>query len=77
MEKEQLRILNSPKEHLKLAIILQYANIFNIRASLRYYDRRKDDGIIDKSIEDITVILNKVKEENNFFELLPHFYKHQ
>ena len=69
VEKEQLRILNSPKEHLKLAIILQYANIFNIRASLRYYDRRKDDGIIDKSIEDITVILNKVKEAKSIDSL--------
>lgn len=70
VEMAQINLLSNDKEHLRLAKIYQTANIFNIRASLRYYERRGSDEIIKSTVDDITQILDKVKKATAIDQLM-------
>ncbi len=61
-ELKQIELLNHPKERLKLAKEFQYANLFNIRAALRYYQRRSESGLIREVIAEISEIMQKVRQ---------------
>lgn len=61
-EYAQMRFVDDEKRRLKLAISFQTANIFNIRASLRYYERRSHNEKITNTIEEISCIMEKVKK---------------
>ena len=61
VEMAQIKLLNDEKRHLKLARKLQHANIFNLRANLRYYDRRKHSPVLREAIDFISDVLEKVK----------------
>ena len=62
VECAQIQLLANEKEHLKIAKKYQNANIFNMRAVLRYYQRREDNEVIDETILQLTEILSKVNE---------------
>ncbi|MBR0173031.1 MAG: CRISPR-associated endonuclease Cas1 [Lachnospiraceae bacterium] len=61
-EAAQLLLLKNEPDRLKLAKRYQNANIFNLRAVLRYYDRRGDDSEIAETIAFMTELLKKVNE---------------
>lgn len=66
----QIDLLNNPKERMALARKFQHANIFNIRAALRYYQRRGHEASIDKAVQEITVLLGKVNEAKTIDSLM-------
>ena len=70
VEMAQIKLLNDEKRHLKLARKIQNANIFNLRANLRYYDRRKHSPILKEAIDSLTDILKKVKQVSTVDNIL-------
>ncbi len=62
IEAEQIRLLGDEKRRLALAKEFQIANVFNIRANLRYYARRNDNEVLDKTINEISDIIRKINE---------------
>lgn len=69
-EMAQVNLLNNEIERLKFAKKFQQANIFNIRASLRYYERREHDELIKSTIDYISEILEKVKKSKSMDSLM-------
>lgn len=69
-EMAQIQLINNEKQHLKLAKIYQNANVFNIRAALRYYERRLDAEIIHKTTLEISEIIKKLKTAKSLNELM-------
>ncbi len=61
VEMAQIKLINDEKRHLKMARKLQNANIFNLRAVLRYYERRGHNSELQETIGFMTDILDKVK----------------
>lgn len=70
VEIAQIKLLTDEKRHLKIARKLQNANIFNLRAVLRYYERRGHSQEIREAIDYITEILEKVKAESTIDNIL-------
>ena len=70
VEMSQIKLLNDEKRHLRLARKLQNANIFNLRANLRYYDRRKHSLVLKEAIGFMTEILEKVKKVSTIDNIL-------
>ena len=70
VEMAQVKTLNDEKNHLKLARKFQYANIFNLRANLRYYERRSHSETLKAAISNISDILNKVKNVSTVEKIL-------
>ena len=70
VEMEQIRVLNDEKLHIKLARKYQNANIFNVRANLRYYERRSHNEILKGTIDNITEILEKVKNASTIESIM-------
>ncbi len=62
IEVEQIKLMQNESMHLKIAKKYQNANIFNLRAILRYYERRGHDPFLQDSIGKMTEILQKVNE---------------
>lgn len=69
-EMAQVQLLGDENRRLKLAKVFQNANIFNVRAVLRYYERRGNDKTIAGTIVDITEILKKVNQAKNIDKLM-------
>ncbi len=70
IEQSQIALIGNEKEHLKIAKKYQNANIFNIRAVLRYYQRRMDNPQIDETVNRITEILKDVNEQKSIENLM-------
>lgn len=66
-EYAQMRFVDDEKRRLKLAISFQTANIFNIRASLRYYERRSHNEKITNTIEK-NIMYNGESEKSKLCE---------
>lgn len=69
-EYAQMRFVDDEKRRLKLAISFQTANIFNMRASLRYYERRSHNEKLTNAIKEISEIMEKVKKANSVSALM-------
>lgn len=69
-EVEQILLLKNDQEHLKLAKKLENANIFNLRAVLRYYARRGHGSLIEQTIDHLTCQLGKVNEAKDINSLM-------
>ncbi len=70
IEAEQILLLKNEAEHLELARRLQKANVFNLRAILRYYARRGADSIISDTIELMSRIIKQMDESANLNSLM-------
>ena len=62
VEKAQISFLNDEKSHLKVAKKLQNANVYNMRAVLRYYQRRRENIVISQTVDKLTGIMAKIKK---------------
>lgn len=69
-EMEQIRLISDEKNHMKLAKSYQNANIFNIRATLRYYERREGSVVLLQTVELLTELLKKINEAKTRQELM-------
>ncbi len=71
VEAEQILLLENEKEHLKLAQRYQKANIHNLRAILRYYERREqEESEISMTIAFLTEILEKLEKAESINTLM-------
>lgn len=70
IETAQVNLLNNIDEHINLARTFQYANVFNIRAALRYYERRGYDLAIKEAVDYISVLLDKIKVSKSMDALM-------
>lgn len=62
IEANQISLIQNPDEHLKAAKKYQNANLFNLRAILRYYERRNHNPALQAVISQITGLLGRVNE---------------
>lgn len=69
-ELKQLRIYDSEKERLELARRLEIASVSNIRASLRYYGRRKACEEIEKTVRDMNTLISKLNEAKDINQMM-------
>lgn len=60
VEIQQIKLYNNMTHALRLAKTYQKANIFNIRAVLRYYERRNHCDFISEKICEISNIIKKI-----------------
>lgn len=69
-ELKQLRIYDDEAERLELAKKLEIASVFNIRANLRYYERRKEEQQLAKTIADISALIKQLNEAKSVTQLM-------
>lgn len=69
-ELKQLRVYDSEKDRLCLARKLEIASLSNIRANLKYYQRRKESLKFQSSIEKISDYIRKMNEAVSVSELM-------
>ena len=69
-ELKQLRIYDDEKERLELARKLEIASVFNIRANLRYYERRKEEQKLATTITDISALIKLLNEAKSVTQLM-------
>lgn len=69
-ELKQLRIYDDEKERLELARKLEIASVFNIRANLRYYKRRKEEQKLATTITDISALIKLLNEAKSVTQLM-------
>lgn len=69
-ELKQLREYDSEKDRLCLARKLEIASLSNIRANLKYYQRRKESLKFQSSIEKISDYIRKMNESVSVSELM-------
>ena len=62
VEAEQIALIKEKHRHLELAKTYQKANLFNLRAVLRYYLRRGDDRIISTVVDRISGLIDKIND---------------
>lgn len=62
----QLSVLNDNKQRIALARSFQKANLFNVRAALRYYKRQAGNQKITQAVEEITSLMNKLGKAKVF-----------
>ena len=70
VEMAQISNLSNSILHLELAKKYQKANVFNIRANLRYYARRSDIPLIEKTVQDITELIRFIEKANSVEQLM-------
>ena len=55
---------------MELAKKLEIASVFNIRANLRYYERRKEEQQLAKTIADISALIKQLNEAKSVTQLM-------
>lgn len=61
-ELKQLKLYENEKERLALAKKLEIASVSNLRANLRYYERRKPSDKLQETVEYISVTIQQLNE---------------
>lgn len=69
-ELKQLRMYDSEKERLDMARRLEIASVSNIRANLRYYQRRKNATELEAAVKDMTDIITKLNEARDINHMM-------
>ena len=69
-ELKQLRLYDDEKERLILARKLEIASVSNIRANLRYYERRKDAEELGKVVKLLSEWIQQLNEAKNITQLM-------
>ena len=69
-ELKQLRLYDDEKERLILARKLEIASVFNIRANLRYYERRKDAEELGKVVKLLSEWIQQLNEAKDITQLM-------
>lgn len=69
-ELKQLRLYDSEKDRLCLAKKLEIASLSNIRANLKYYQRRKESSKIQTSVDKMSEYIRKINETTNISNLM-------
>lgn len=69
-ELKQLRIYDDEKMRLDLAKKLEIASVSNIRANLRYYERRKDDDKLAETIAELSELIKQLNEARSVNQLM-------
>ena len=69
-ELKQLRMYDSEKERLDMARRLEIASVSNIRANLRYYQRRKNATELEATVKDMTDIITKLNEARDINHMM-------
>ena len=69
-ELKQLRMYDSEKERLDMARRLEIASVSNIRANLRYYQRRKNATELGAAVKDMTDIITKLNEARDINHMM-------
>ena len=69
-ELKQLRMYDSEKERLDMARRLEIASVSNIRANLRYYQRRKNATVLEAAVKDMTDIITKLNEARDINHMM-------
>ena len=69
-ELKQLRLYDDEKERLILARKLEIASVSNIRANLRYYERRKDAEELGKVVKLLSEWIQQLNEAKDITQLM-------
>ena len=69
-ELKQLRIYDDEKMRLDLTKKLEIASVSNIRANLRYYERRKDDDKLAETIAELSELIKQLNEARSVNQLM-------
>lgn len=69
-ELKQLRMYDLEKERLDMARRLEIASVSNIRANLRYYQRRKNATELEAAVKDMTDIITKLNEARDINHMM-------
>lgn len=69
-ELKQLRLYDDEKERLILARKLEIASVSNIRANLRYYERRKDAEELGKAVKLLSEWIQQLNEAKDITQLM-------
>lgn len=69
-ELKQLRMYDSEKERLDMTRRLEIASVSNIRANLRYYQRRKNATELEAAVKDMTDIITKLNEARDINHMM-------
>lgn len=69
-ELKQLKIYDDEKERLELAKKLEIASVSNLRANLRYYERRKNSERLREEITYISQLIQKLNEAKSVTQLM-------
>lgn len=69
-ELKQLRIYDSDKERLAMARKLEMASISNIRANLKYYQRRKNSTELQENADKMSVYIKQMNEASSVAGLM-------
>lgn len=69
-ELKQLRIYDSETERLAMARKIEIAGISNIRANLRYYERRKTSKELQENVDVMSACIKQMNEAKSINELM-------
>lgn len=69
-EIKQIKLYEDEKARLDLARRLEIASISNLRANLRYYERRKPDEMLQDTISYITDLIHKLNDSKDITGLM-------
>ena len=69
-ELKQLKIYDDEKERLELAKKLEIASVSNLRANLRYYERRKNSERLREEVTYISQLIQKLNEAKSVTQLM-------
>ena len=70
MELKQLRMYDSETKRLAMARKLEIAGISNIRANLRYYERRKESKELQENVDVMSAYIKQLNEAKSINELM-------
>jgi CRISPR-associated endonuclease Cas1 subtype I-B len=59
---KQCTLYLDEKEHLRMAKLMEIASLHNIRANLRYYNKKKSNKIIEGAVTYISQCINEINE---------------
>ena len=69
-EIKQIKLYEDERARFDLARKLKVASISNLRANLRYYERRKPDEVLQDTIAYITGLIQKLNEAKDITGLM-------
>ena len=69
-ELKQLKLYENEKERLALAKKLEIASVSNLRANLRYYERRKPSDKLQETVEYISGTIQQLNEAKDITRLM-------
>jgi CRISPR-associated protein Cas1 len=59
---KQCTLYLDEKEHLRMAKLMEIASLHNIRANLRYYNKKKSNKMIEEAVTYISQCINEINE---------------